>query len=139
MTAYASVKIWCDWPGCYARIDTSRARVADARVDAARHGWKRVAGMLDLCGPSEQADNEYGLLDTRGWRNCAARTDHRPVIKPAGKGDVKLSCVCGWSYESPHAWARKGTVVRSSAAFHWQQHAETIKQESAARPAGGDS
>jgi hypothetical protein len=121
VTASAFVKIHCDWPDCYARIETYKTRVTEARKSVAGHGWKYVSG-FDLCGSREQAEQYITDHDLRALKGHATREDHGPVIKPAVKGYVKLSCLCGWVYASSYSWERPGEVARTSADFRWRAH-----------------
>jgi hypothetical protein len=131
MSHHSSIKIVCDWPRCYSLIDTRRPKLVEARTRAAEHGWKRVAGLVDLCG--KEGDGP----DSEGWRGHADRMDHVPVTKAAGRGDVHLSCVCGWVFVSPHAWRSPGTTSRDLAAHYWAQHVEAASVDSAPNPEAG--
>ena len=123
MTASAFVKLHCDWPDCYARYETYKTRVTEARKSAAGHGWKYVSG-LDLCGPREQAEQYTAEDNLRALNGHATRTDHGPVIKPAAKGYVKLSCLCGWVYAGSYSWEKPGEATRTSAYVYWRAHAK---------------
>lgn len=129
MSAYNFFEITCDWPGCYARFESHRTKVTEARADAAKNGWSRVAGLIDLCGTQEQKRHTYQPGATE-WRGCAARTDHLPVVKPASKGYQWLSCTCGWVYESQYSWIVKGQVSLGSTRLQWEKHVEDeLKKE----------
>ena len=112
MSISALVTIYCDWPGCIARYESGRFRAADTRRDAAGEGWSRAGGM-DFCGPAEEGK--------AWWSGHAERTDHKPVVKPAGKGYVKLSCTCGWVPERK-PWETTGVVTRAGVNFRWGGH-----------------
>jgi len=120
MSAYPSVDVRCDWPGCYSRIRTHFPKVTDARQWAKKYGWVRAGGVVDLCGPGE-AGKAYDSDLTR-WNNHAARTDHTPVVKPSRKGYAKLSCSCGWDYVAPYSWQPEGACSRSMVEHYWGEH-----------------
>lgn len=119
MTTYAPIVVICDWPECYVKIDTRKTKMADARKNASEQGWTRAAGM-DFCGKLEQAEKYSQDGDT--WQGHAARTDHRPVIKPGKVGYVKLSCLCGWTYKSPYYWTENDECPRSLIDLRWKAH-----------------
>jgi hypothetical protein len=120
MSHSAFIKIWCDWPGCYARIETSRIKISEARQDAEKRGWVRRAGLVDLCGPKTEA--ERYCSDEPTWQGCATRTDHMPSVTTYRKGDIRLSCSCGWVVEKRYSWDIEGVVQRSLADYRWQSH-----------------
>jgi hypothetical protein len=135
------IKLRCDWPGCHARIETHNSKITEARKSASAHGW-RAAGGLDLCGSRDQAEeytDDYTLSMLRGH---AAREDHAPVIEPARKGYVKLSCRCGWAVPAEHSWDRAGECARSTADMRWGKHVKAAEREveptDTATPPGGE-
>lgn len=131
MSARPTVVVRCDWPGCYSKVDTHFGRVIEARRWAAKQGWKRLAGGVDVCGSPERA--EYSPDGLR-WNNHAARTDHAPLVKPSRKGYAKLSCSCGWQYVSPYSWYPEGAASRGMVAHYWAEH---VKEAEAKAKAAG--
>lgn len=126
MSAYAFVNVSCDRPDCYARFESHRTKVTEARQDAAKQGWRHIAGM-DFCGPKEKAE-QYSTT-SYGWNGCAELDDHLPIVTTARKGEVKLSCKCGWIYTPKYSWERPGEVPRSSAEFRWSEHVRNDTKE----------
>jgi hypothetical protein len=64
-TARSVYTIWCDRPGCYGRVRSSKSR-ADARRRAVRGGWRvnvdkysRITG-YDYCPRHYERDPEEG-------------------------------------------------------------------------------
>lgn len=129
MGHYSLIKIVCDWPECYARTESYGTKLTDARKKAAEQGWKNVAGLFDFCGTKEQAEYNRGSCGGH-----ATREDHQPIVKGAGKGRVKLSCLCGWTYVGEYSW-NKDSTYRSSVRTYWGKHMAEVL--AAARAAGG--
>lgn len=128
MTAWAFVDITCNWPGCYATIDTHFYKVTEARAWAAKQGWKLLPGGIDVCGSPEQAET-YSRQGP-DWGGHAGRTDHVPVVKPGSeKGYVRLSCACGWQYVAEYSWELGGSVPRHSVDHYWGKHVKQAEAE----------
>lgn len=129
MTARACVDITCNWPGCYATIDTHFYKVTEARAWAARQGWKLLPGGIDVCGSPDQAER----YSTQGelWSGHASRTDHVPVVKPSRKGYAKLSCACGWDYVARYSWQPAGSCPHDAVDFYWGEHIEEAEAKRA--------
>jgi hypothetical protein len=127
VSARAYVEVSCDWPRCYARIDTHFNKATEARAWAAKQGWKSLAGQVDVCGSPEQAEkySSYGP----SWNGHAGRTDHAPVVKASTKGYVKLSCVCAWDYVAPYSWQPAGACSRDMVGHYWGEHVEEAKSQ----------
>lgn len=123
MSHHTLTMITCDWPECYGRIK-SFGNLTEARKAAVdKHGWKNVAALFDFCGTKEQAESWDG--DRNSLHGHAAQEDHMPVVKAAGKGRIKLSCLCRWKYVSPYAWDRD-TTYRSTANSRWSNHMREV-------------
>lgn len=130
MTAWKFVDISCNWPGCYAKIDTHFSTATEARAWAAKQGWKLLPGGIDVCGSPEQAET-YSRQGP-DWRGHANRTDHMPVVKPSAKGYVRLSCApCGWKAVAEYSWHPEGCVPRHSIDYRWGKHIEEAEAEAA--------
>jgi hypothetical protein len=86
---------------------------------------------MDLCGKPEQAE-EYAE-DAKSWHGCATKTDHLPATKNAGRGEVYLTCACGWIPQPRYGWDRAGIVARTSADFRWREHVKEIITEAGER------
>lgn len=138
MTARAFVDITCNWPLCYATIDTHFYKVTEARDWAAKQGWKLLPGGIDVCGSPEQAET-YSREGPK-WGGHAARTDHVPVVKSSQKGYARLSCSCGWHYVAPYSWQPEGACARDMVDHYWSEHVKQAETEAAtakpAEPAG---
>lgn len=122
MSAWAPVRVMCDWPDCYARSQTRYTKVTEARKYTARHGWLHVAGM-DFCGRPVQAE------DAKSWHGCATKTEHLPQSRPAPGGGVYLSCACGWVVQPRYGWESVGVVPRASANLRWSEHVREIEKK----------
>lgn len=122
MTAYLRVHVVCNFPGCYCRFESYDATMTDARASAAKSGWSRVAG-LDFCGKPEQALGWAADEKSKDWRGHSSQKDHLPATKSIVKGEVRLSCSCGWVYEPEHKWQR-GCAL-SLVEIRWGQHVKT--------------
>ncbi len=128
MSAVAFVTIWCNWPGCTARIETSYTKIPDGRKYAKEHGWINIGNMVDLCGKPEQAEL-YSTKYPESWSGHSSRIDHRPSIRPAQKGEVYLGCSCGWIVPARYSWDSVGITARTSADYRWEEHIKEIKNK----------
>ncbi len=141
MSAFTSVRLRCNWPGCNGLIETFDSKVTEARKSAARNGWRAVSG-LDLCGSRDQAESctdDYTLSLLQGH---AAREDHGPVTKPGRKDFVKLSCLCGWTVPAELSWDLAGECARSVADLRWGKHVQEAERDvtsPASAPNRGDA
>lgn len=125
----AFIKLYCDWPDCYARVETSYTKIGEARTWAAKRGWVSAPGSVDLCGRPEDASADVFSIDSSSWHGHAVDPVHLPITRPYAKGEVKLSCICGWEPEPRWGWERRGVVGRSSIEFRWREHVKETLAE----------
>jgi hypothetical protein len=130
MTVYKRISIECDWPGCYARSGRGRLDLGEARKTAEGDGWKTFHGLIDLCGPADQA------LEPAAWSGSRpqghATAGHDPVLSAEGRDRISVACSCGWKDRS--SWA----PVRSVARYCWATHVKEAVADQAVPPSGGE-